>query len=416
METTLQCDASELGLGATLMQNDQPIAYASRALTKTEQNYAQIEKELLAVVFGMEKFHQYTYGRKTYVHSDHKPLESLYKKPLFHAPKRLQRMFLRLQRYDIELSYKQGKHMYIADTLSRAYLKTNKDEVKTQDEILLVRSDIDVEVEQINMADYLVISEERQKLIAKATKQDKTLEQLIKVIEQGWDTSYIPNDLNPYYNVRDELSVQNGIIFKGDRCIIPSMMRNEIMSQIHTHIGIEGCLKRARECVYWPRMNSELRDYTSKCDVCQTYGLKQPKKTIKSHDVPTKPWVKIGTDLFCFSGNDYLITAVFFEIDRLYDTSSKTVISKLKQHFARWGIPETVISDNGPQYSSEQFKNFSRLWDFKHKTSSPGHAQSNGKVENTVKSAKRIMRKAKKSNSDPFIASLNFRNTVALNK
>ena len=207
METTLQCDASGLGLGATLMQNDQPIAYTSRALTKTEQNYAQIENELLTVVFGMEKFHQYIYGRKTYVHSDHKPLESLYNKPLFHAPKRLQRMFLRLQRYDIELSYKQGKHMYIADTLSRAYLKTNKDEVKTQDEILLVRSDIEVEVEQINMADYLVISEERQKLISKVTKQDKTLEQLIKVIEQGWDTSYIPNDLNLYYNVRNELSL-----------------------------------------------------------------------------------------------------------------------------------------------------------------------------------------------------------------
>ena len=75
METTLQCDASGLGLGATLMQNDQPIAYTSRALTKTEQNYAQIENELLTVVFGMEKFHQYIYGRKTYVHSDHKPLK-----------------------------------------------------------------------------------------------------------------------------------------------------------------------------------------------------------------------------------------------------------------------------------------------------------------------------------------------------
>jgi transposase InsO family protein len=193
------------------------------------------------------------------------------------------------------------------------------------------------------------------------------------------------------------------------------MTRNEIMSHIHTHIGIEGCLKRARECAYWQRMNSELRDYISKCDVCQTYGLKQPKETLKSHDIPTIPWVKIGTDLFCFSENYYLITmdyySSFFEIDRLYDTSSKTVISKLKQHFARWGIPETVIPDNGPQYSSEQFKNFSRLWDFKHKTSSPGHAQSNGKVENAVKSAKRIMRKAKKSNSDPFISLLNFRNT-----
>ena len=83
----------------------------------------------------------------------------------------------------------------------------------------------------------------------------------------------------------------------------------------------------------------------------------------------------------------------------------------MKQHFARWGIPETVISDNGPQYSSEQFKYFSRLCDFKHKTSSPGHAQSNGKVETAVKSAKGIMRKTKKSNSDPFIALFNFRNT-----
>ena len=191
-------------------------------------------------------------------------------------------------------------------------MKTYKDEVSSQDEILLVRSDIEVEVGQINMTDYLVISEERQKLIAKATNQDKTLVQLIKVIEQGWDTSYIPNDLNPYYNIRDELSVQNGIIFKGDRCVIPSTMRNEIMSQIHTHIGIEGCLKRARECVYWPRMNSELRDYISKCDICQTYALKQPKETLKSHDVPSRPWAKIGTDLFCFSGNDYPITVDYY--------------------------------------------------------------------------------------------------------
>ena len=235
------------GLGTTLMQNNQPIAYASRALTKTEQNYAQIEKELLAVVFGMEKFHQYTYGRKVYVESYHKPLESLYKKPLYHAPKRLQRMFLRLQRYDIELKYKQGKHMYIADTLSRAYLKTNDKDSKTQDEILCVRSDIEQEVEKINMADYLVISKERQNLIIEATKQDKTLEKLIRVIEHGWDTTHIPQELDPYYNIRDELSVQNGIIYKGDRCVIPQKMRKEIMGQIHTHIGIEGCLKRARE-------------------------------------------------------------------------------------------------------------------------------------------------------------------------
>ncbi|CAG2188277.1 unnamed protein product [Mytilus edulis] len=109
MELTLQSDASETGLGAAILQENQPIAYASRALTDTETRYAQIEKELLSVVFGLQKFHQYTYGRNVYVTSDHKPLESILKKPLHCAPKRLQRMMLQLQKYNIQLVYKPGK-------------------------------------------------------------------------------------------------------------------------------------------------------------------------------------------------------------------------------------------------------------------------------------------------------------------
>ena len=91
---TLQCDASDKGLGAVIMQNDQPIAYASRALTDTETCYAQIEKELLAVVYGLEKFHTYTYGRSVAVQSDYKPLEMIFKKSLHKAPKRLQHMLM----------------------------------------------------------------------------------------------------------------------------------------------------------------------------------------------------------------------------------------------------------------------------------------------------------------------------------
>ena len=121
-ETVLQCDSSEKGLGAAIMQNGVPVTYTSRALTPTEQNYAQIEKELLAVVYGMEKFQQYTYGCKITVESDHIPLEIIHKKPLFNTPKRLQRMLLRLQHYEIEIHYKPGKQMFIADTLSRAYI------------------------------------------------------------------------------------------------------------------------------------------------------------------------------------------------------------------------------------------------------------------------------------------------------
>ena len=121
-EVTIQCDASQSGLGAVLLQEGRPVCYASRALTTTEENYAQVEKDLLAIVFSCEKFDQYVYGRHITVQSDQKPLEIITKKSMIDAPKRLQRMLLRLQKYDIDVVYTRGKEMLIADALSRAYL------------------------------------------------------------------------------------------------------------------------------------------------------------------------------------------------------------------------------------------------------------------------------------------------------
>ena len=118
----VQCDSSQAGLGAALMQSGHPIAYASRALTETETRYAQMEKEILAIVFAVEKFNDYTFGNKTIVFSDHKPLEQILKKPLHRAAKRLQGMIIRLQKYDLEVRYEKGSKMFLADTLSRAFL------------------------------------------------------------------------------------------------------------------------------------------------------------------------------------------------------------------------------------------------------------------------------------------------------
>ena len=118
-ELVIQCDASSTGLGSTLMQEGKPLAYASRALSTTEGGYAQIEKVCLAIVFSLERFHQYTFGRKTIVNTDHKPLETIVKKHLCKAHKRIQGMILRLLQYDIVVKYTKGKEMH--DTLSRAY-------------------------------------------------------------------------------------------------------------------------------------------------------------------------------------------------------------------------------------------------------------------------------------------------------
>ena len=159
-----QGDASEKGLGFVLLQNGHPITYASRALTPAETRYSQIEKELLAQIFGLERNHEYTYGRQMVLWTDHKPLVSISRKPLANAPKRLQRLLLRMQRYDVNIQYKPGPEMYLADTLSRAYLKTSN------------RSAVEEEVESVHMIDTVPITHKTHALIKAATTEDESLQ------------------------------------------------------------------------------------------------------------------------------------------------------------------------------------------------------------------------------------------------
>ena len=401
-----QGDASANGIGFVLMQNGQPVSYSSRALTTSERNYSQIEKELLAQVFGVERNHQYVYGRKIVLWSDHKPLETICKKPLATAPKRLQRLLLRLQQYDVEIRYKPGPEMYLADTLSRAYLPTTG------------RSPAEEETERIHAVDFLPISEPQLAEIQRETATDSVLQSLTQVILRGWpdQKETLPLELHPYYMVRDELTVQDGILFKGLRCIIPVSLRAKIRERLNgAHTGVEGCLRRARETVYWPNMNANLRDYIAKCDVCATYQNDQQKEPLISHKIPNRPWETVGCDILHFDGRDYLCTvdyySSYFEIDLLKDKTGKEVIHLLKKHFSTHGIPNKLMSDNGPPYGSYQFQQFMTSYDIEHVTSSPHYPQSNGKVENAVKIVKGLLKKSNAAGSDFYLALLTWRNT-----
>ena len=174
MPVKLQVDACKSGLGAVLVQDGSPIAYASWSLTERECRYAQIEKELLAVTFSCERFHQYIYAKKVLVETDHRPLISIILKPLDKAPARLQRMLPRLQRYDIDLVYKPGKGLYSADTLSRAHLPTTGDD----DEDLV----LSVHLATAN----LPVNDRKLAELRRETANNSTMVKLAEIIQEGW--------------------------------------------------------------------------------------------------------------------------------------------------------------------------------------------------------------------------------------
>ena len=399
-ELTLENDASEFGIGSVLKQNDKPIAYASRLLSDTERRYAQIEKEMLAIVFGLEKFHHYVFGRDVNIITDHKPLVSICQKNLSKAPKRLQSLLLRAQSYNFKLQYKQGKLLPIADALSR-------NPVTTEMQTCTVSNISDLPLRRGKFEE-----------IRRATQEDKTLKKLIEVISAGWPAgkNEAPAEVKPYFDHRDELTEEDGVVMRGSRIVIPTSLRADIKRKIHAgHSGVNSCLRRARLYVYWPHMSAEIKQFVESCTTCAENPTKLPQLPLKMHDVPDRAWQKVGTDLFMLQGRNYLVTtdyfSKFFEIDYLNEVTSTDVIGKLKQHFARYGIPEIVYSDNGPQFASGHFKKFCREWNIRHETSSPGNSRANGAAEAAVKKAKRMMKRCFLAKEDQYMALLNLRNT-----
>ncbi len=334
---TLTCDASKSGLGAAVIQDEQPIAYASKSMTKSQMNYAQIEKELLAILFACERFHDYVYGRKVTVETDHQPLTSIFKKPLFAAPARLQRMLLRLQQYDIDIVYKKGKDLIVADALSRAYLE-----------------DTSSEEEEFEVLTVLPMTDQRVEQLMHANATDPVAQQIQSYIRHGWPEYKrdVQADITPYYAFREELAVYSGIIYKGEKIVVPAVLKSEYLEQIHKgHSSAQASRKRAREFLYWPNMNGDIDRHVAKCEICNSCMPHQQKQPLQQHTVPERPWQEVATDLFTWKSKNYLVLvdaySGWFEINSLETTTSTTIIGKLKSHFARYGVPDTLYLDNG---------------------------------------------------------------------
>ncbi|KAL9951197.1 hypothetical protein ACROYT_G043817 [Oculina patagonica] len=407
----LSVDASQSGLGAVLLQDNQPVACASKSLTDCQKGYAQIEKETLAIEFGCERFHQYLYGKEIEVESDHKPLEAIFAKPIAKAPPRIQGLLLRLQHYQLNVKYVPGKLMFIADALSRVHLETTN----TNQGI----PDAETEMQIHLLVANLPISEQKLKEFQEATKADQPLQTVAQLTKQGWPDhkNKVPADAKPYWSFKEEIHEADGILFKSHKMIVPERLRPEMLKRIHeSHLEIEKSKRRARDILYWPNMNAQITEVIANCSSCLKHRKNNTKEPLIQHEVPDRPWQKIACDLFTLGGKAYLLTvdyySIWVEIGLLRDsTLISEVITQLKSTFARYGIPDEVISDNGPQLSTRKFKQFADSWEFKHTTTSPKHPQANEQVEKAVGTAKSVLKKVYEDGTDPYIALLENRNT-----
>lgn len=239
------------------------------------------------------------------------------------------------------------------------------------------------------------------------------------VIIAGWPENKgdVPNEALTYWDVRDELSVYNGIVFSGERICIPTKLRTETLKTNHSsHLGIVRCKQRARELVFWPGMNGQIEDMITRCGVCLQHKNKQQKEPMIIQPLPDLPWSKVGADLFELEDTSYLIMvdyySNFIEVATLNrDTRSSVVIKKMKENIARYGIMDTLITDNGPQFTSAEFNKFVEEYKIDHITSSPLHQQANGLAEKAVQTVKNIFMKCAERGEDAYLSLLEMRNT-----
>ena len=264
----------------------------------------------------------------------------------------------------------------------------------------------------------LPVSQERWQQLNHASENDNVCRELRATIQNGWpeNKSEVPECVLPYYDSRDELTIQGNLIFKGQLLVVPAAVRTELISVAHaSHIGMEGCLMRMRECLYWPRMTTQVKDYVSKCEVCLSHRSAPPREPLQQHDFIARPWSKIGVDLCQIDGRTLLVVcdyySNFIEVARLNTVTTRSVLRELLPMFARFGLPDVLVSDNGPQFASAEFAVFVKQKGITHVTSSPHYAQSNGKAENAVKTLKLLFAKAKQSGESEYMALLDWRNT-----
>ena len=394
--TILQTDASCKGLDACLLQNQWPVYSASTALTETQKGYVAIELDSLAVAWVMEKFHHFLYGNEFILETDQKPLEVILSKSLNQATPRLQRILIRTFLYHFKVRYIPGLTNHVADCLSRRGFQ--------KDSISLPKLHINQITSQLKARSNSLHN------LQLATQDDDKLAILKHVIQQGWPKTIkeVPTKVQKYWTFHEELTIEDGLVLKGMRIIIPDKKREEILKLIHEgHLGLNKCKMRAKETVYWPGINEQLQQLILDCQLCLKYSRSKDKNTPHTalgHEIPPVPWSKVATDTFHYDSKSYLLvvdyTSRFPIVREIKSMSAQCIAEHFRLIFSEYGWPDTLASDNGLCYVAKTFTSLMKEYTVNHITSSPHYPQSNGLSRKICPNSKEPLYKAKDEETD----------------
>ncbi|KFD59941.1 hypothetical protein M514_07281 [Trichuris suis] len=394
----LYTDACDCGLGAVLRRTfnagtEKPIAFASRLLTDVEKRYSKVDKEALGIVFGVTKFAQYLYGRRFTLKTDHKPLERIlgdHRELPIVATNRLSRWALILGTYEYTVEYVAGNRNAPADALSRLAVHSvdvTPTELQRSGQLLNIR-----------LADLPVTKQQ----LRQHSLKDAQISDVIKYLERGWPCrrNDISEEIRPFAERREELSYEDRILLWQGRIVIPKTLRPAVLQMIHDgHPGICAMKSIARFYVWWPGLDSDIERYVRNCSGCQENQARPPEVPLFSWNMPSEPWTRLHVDLAGpFKNLNWFVIvdaySKWLDVIPLRNTLSATIIKHCRRLFATFGLPRYIVSDNGPQFVSEEFTTFCRSNNIVHVRTTPYHPKTNGLAERAVRTFKERLAKA----------------------
>ena len=306
-----------------------------------------------------------------------------------------------MMRYSFSITHVPGKQLVIADTLSQAPLSepTSADNSLQEETAAFVNL----------ILNHLPATEEHLEEITRLQTEDEECRAIANFCRSGWpDRKILSPKLKRFSPMEGEFLVEKGLLLRGGRIFVPPPLRANLLCRVHEgHQGITKCRERARSSIWWPGLPTDLEELVRNCEECAK-AQAQRAQPLTPYPLPDLPWQRVATDLFLRKEATYLLMVDYLsrciEIAPLERPTAQEVIMHLKTMFACHGIPEVVVSDNGPQYLCETFKEFACDFQFQHDTSSPYYPQGNGEAERVIKSLQ-------KKNGDPYKALLAYRTT-----